>query len=230
MTYFLKKFFFIFLYRIFSWAAPQEGENIILQRIFGNYNKGFYVDIGAHHPIRFSNTFDLYKRGWTGINVEPNEEVIKLFKKNRPKDINLNIAISSKNKKFTYYNFRETALNTIDKKVSTLRTKQGFKIISKKSIHADTLENILDKYHIKNKKINLLKIDVEGHELEVLKSNNWNKYSPQVIVCELINIEFSKLFKNKVYIFLKKKNYFMYCKLLQNAFFFHKSFAKKLFK
>ena len=76
----------------------------------------------------------------------------------------------------------------------------------------------------------MLKIDVEGHELEVLKSNNWNKYSPNVIVCELINVDFSRLFKNKIYIYLKKRNYLLYCKLLQNAFFFHKSFAKKLFK
>ena len=207
MVFFFKKFFYIFFYKVFNFVAPQEGENIILERIFAKKYKGFFVDVGAHHPIRFSNTIDLYNRGWNGINIEPNDDIIRLFDKLRSRDTNINLGISSEIKKATYYKFREPALNTIDKKICDLRVKQGFKVISKKNIQITTLKKILDEQYKKKKfnKIDLLKIDVEGHELEVLKSNNWNKYSPQVIICELINVEFSKLFKNKVYIYLKKK-------------------------
>ena len=59
MFFFFKRFFYIILYRIFNFAAPQEGESIILDRMFPKKNKGFYIDIGAHHPIRFSITKSL---------------------------------------------------------------------------------------------------------------------------------------------------------------------------
>ena len=61
-------------------ALPQEGENAILRRLFP-YNNGFYVDIGAYHPLFFSNTSMLYKFGWSGINIEPNYVNFKKFKK-----------------------------------------------------------------------------------------------------------------------------------------------------
>ena len=56
----------------------QEGEDMILRRIFEEKN-GFYVDVGAHHPRRFSNTYYFYKQGWTGISIEPNPQAAKAF-------------------------------------------------------------------------------------------------------------------------------------------------------
>lgn len=229
MFFFLKRFFYIAFYRAFSFVAPQEGENIILERIFSKRNKGFYVDVGAHHPVRFSNTLNLYQKGWKGINIEPNEESVKTFKKMRPRDINLNLAISNMKNLCNYYKFRDPALNTTDIQICKLREKQGYKYIEKKIIQTQTLNQIFLEY-CKNKSIDLLKIDVEGNELDVLHSNNWNKFIPKVIICELINVDFEKLFKNKVYKFLKSHNYLLYCKLLQNSIFFHKSFSIKLFK
>jgi hypothetical protein len=60
-------------------SYSQEGEDMILNRIFEGKCQGFYVDIGAHHPRRFSNTYFFYKHGWTGINVEPNPDVVRIF-------------------------------------------------------------------------------------------------------------------------------------------------------
>jgi FkbM family methyltransferase len=227
--FFFKRFFYIFFYKAFNFVAPQEGENIILERIFAKQNKGFYVDVGAHHPVRFSNTLNLYQRGWLGINIEPNHKVIKNFKKMRARDINLNIAISTKKNSCNYYKFEEPALNTTDMQICKMREKQGYKCIEKKIVQTQTLNQIFLE-HCKNKSIDLLKIDVEGKELDVLQSNNWNKFIPKVIICELINVDFEKLLKNKVYKFLKSHNYLLYCKLLQNSIFFHKSFSIKLFK
>lgn len=76
-----------------------------------NY-KGFYVDIGAHHPFRFSNTAIFYKKGWRGINVEPTPEYYQKFKRYRSKDININIGVSDSNTKLTFYKFDEPALNS----------------------------------------------------------------------------------------------------------------------
>ena len=59
---------------------PKKVRIFFLYRIFEECKSGFYVDIGAHHPKRFSNTYFFYKRGWSGITVEPNSDAIKLFK------------------------------------------------------------------------------------------------------------------------------------------------------
>lgn len=71
----------------------QEGEDMVLRKIFKNQKKGFYVDIGAHHPKRFSNTHLLYKKGWKGINIDVTPGSIKLFNQLRPRDTNLELGV-----------------------------------------------------------------------------------------------------------------------------------------
>jgi hypothetical protein len=65
-------------------SYSQEGEDMILRRIFEGQEKGFYVDVGAHHPRRFSNTYYFYKLGWAGVNLEPNPDALIAFKADRP--------------------------------------------------------------------------------------------------------------------------------------------------
>ncbi|MCD7914177.1 MAG: hypothetical protein LUG96_02180 [Tannerellaceae bacterium] len=64
-----------------STSYSQEGEDIVLNFLFENKEgyKGFYVDIGTHHPFRFSNTAYFYKQGWQGINIEPTPGAIEVF-------------------------------------------------------------------------------------------------------------------------------------------------------
>ena len=95
-----------------------EGEDMILARIFEGKRDGFYVDVGAHHPKRFSNTYYFYKLGWNGINIDAMPNSMKAFKKERPRDINLELAINETNEKLTYYAFNDSALNGFSKDLS----------------------------------------------------------------------------------------------------------------
>ncbi len=95
-------------------SYSQEGEDMILQRILGDKKHGFYVDVGAHHPRRFSNTYLFYRRGWSGINIEPNPEAMNAFQVDRERDINLQFGIAEHAENLTYYFFDEPALNTFD--------------------------------------------------------------------------------------------------------------------
>ena len=52
------------------YSFSQEGEDLLIDRMFDGQSVGFYVDVGAHHPTRFSNTYLLYLRGWRGINID----------------------------------------------------------------------------------------------------------------------------------------------------------------
>lgn len=60
-------------------SFSQEGEDMLLDRFFMNQKDGFYVDVGAHHPERFSNTNYYYLRGWRGINIEADPSLMKEF-------------------------------------------------------------------------------------------------------------------------------------------------------
>ena len=79
---------------------------------------GFFVDVGAHHPQRFSNTYYFYLKGWSGINIDAMPGSMKIFDDLRSRDINLEIPISDKSEILTYYEFDEPALNSFSLSLS----------------------------------------------------------------------------------------------------------------
>lgn len=158
-------------------------EDIVIRHLCNKKN-GFFVDVGAHHPIRFSNTYQLSLKGWQGINIDPLPGCMGKFQKYRLHDINLEIGIDEKKSKLDYFSFTEPAYNTINKERAEFIIKNEISpFLGKKSIYIDTLKNIFDE-HLHGKKIDLLNIDVESKELDVLKSNDWNIYRPYIIVME----------------------------------------------
>jgi hypothetical protein len=93
-------------------------------RLFGNRDPDFYVDVGAHHPRRFSNTQYFYRQGWRGINIEPNPDGHALLKLFRRKDININCGVSDQEGTLPYYQFDEPALNTLDRDTALRQSKK----------------------------------------------------------------------------------------------------------
>lgn len=202
-----------------SWS--QEGEDLILSRYFENKKtKGFYVDVGAHHPLRFSNTYKFYKQGWHGINIDAMPGRMDLFNKLRPRDINLEKAVSDSKQIMTYYAFNEPALNGFSKELTEQRDGQAnIKIIFKKNIETSTLEEILDQYMPKDQNIDLLSVDVEGLDFAVLKSNNWVKYSPELILIEILGSTLDELLNKEAAIFLRQFGYTIYAKCVNTVIF-----------
>jgi len=205
-------------------SYSQEGEDMILQRFFEKQNTGFYVDVGAHHPRRFSNTYLFYKKGWSGINIDAMPNSMKRFNRSRPRDINIEKPISEKKQILTYYGFNEPALNGFSKELSEERNgKGGYFIKFTYDIETSTLEEILDNNLPDNQKIDFLSIDVEGLDFEVLKSNNFEKYKPKVILIEMLGISLSSIENNEVYKFLKNNNYSIYAKAVNTVIFINKN-------
>jgi len=164
------------------------GEDIFINKFFKNKKKGFYVDVGAYHPLDASNTQLLYKKkNWNGINIDVNPLSIELFKYLRKDDLNLNIGVSDK-KKFVKLYFRKkiNMLNTLSKKLAKIHFRNGFQ---EKTVKTNTLNNILELSKYKNKQIDFLNLDVEGNELNVLKSLNFKKYKPSLLCIEIHNHE-----------------------------------------
>ena len=182
------------------------GEDSFLVDYFKNTSNGRYIDIGSFHPFRGSNTYLLYKKGWSGINIDINKISIDLFKLARPNDINLNLAISDTNKKIKVYQTKDLGkMNTIDLKFASFFLK-NYHIKESRSYN---LNDILCKYNTnKNNRFELIDIDVEGSEYQILKGLNFKKYSFKLILVEthIFNLDF-KQESDKIHILLKSKNY-----------------------
>lgn len=206
--------------RFFRRSYSQEGEDIVLKSLFSDKKKGFYVDIGAHHPFRFSNTYLFYKQGWRGVNIDATPGSMELFRKYRPRDINIEMPISNNNKKVNYYMFDEPALNSFSTSLSKDRdvyTKYNIKRIIK--LKPKKLSVVLNKYIPKKTKIDFMSVDVEGFEYEVLVSNNWKKYSPKYLLVELLNYVQHTVDKDRVCSYLYSQKYEIVSKIGRTTLF-----------
>ena len=167
--------------------CAQEGEDVLVRRLLKEkYNeKGSYVDVGALHPLRFSNTAHYYMRGWNGINIEPNPNAIELFKTLRPRDVNISIAIGERGEA-TYYSFKEPAYNTFDEgQMEFAKTKT--ELLNTIYIKKKPLHEILSAHQDILNELIFFNIDVEGMELEVLKTNKWESYRPLLVLVEALD-------------------------------------------
>lgn len=201
-----------------SWS--QEGEDMVLRRIFEPKRNGFYVDVGAHHPKRFSNTYFFYRIGWTGINIDAMPGSMRLFNKWRPKDTNLEVGVAQQEGSLDYYIFNESALNGFSAELSEERNlaSSHYNVKEVIKVAVKPLWEILD-LHLGGRKIDFLSVDVEGLDLDVLKSNQWYKYRPTIVLAEILKSSLHDLDQDPIARFMKEQGYAVYAKQVNTVFF-----------
>jgi FkbM family methyltransferase len=169
-------------------SFSQEGEDLLVAKLLGlarGRRPGFYVDVGAFDPERFSNTLYFYQRGWRGINIDPAPGTLAKFSASRPLDVNLEIAISDTGREQDYFIFNDGALNGCNQKIASLRNGYfGFQILRSLKIPSRRLDAVLDQHLPQGSPIDFLTIDVEGNDLDVLRSNSWDRYRPLLVLAE----------------------------------------------
>jgi len=167
--------------------------DLLINYYFKDKQKGVYLDVGCQHPISNNNTYLLYKKGWSGINIDLDFKSIQLFNLARGKDVNINAAVSSgKFTKELFFYHDKSAINTIEKKIADY---QSAKVKEVRSVVTETLDNILTANLIN--KVDYLNIDVEGHEIDVLNGFDINRFSPDIVSIEFLDLAMKKLeFKN----------------------------------
>ncbi|MEP0982929.1 FkbM family methyltransferase [Leptolyngbya sp. FACHB-17] len=200
-------------------SYSQEGEDLILHRVFETVDRGFYVDVGAHHPKRFSNTFIFYQRGWSGINIDAMPGSMEPFKRLRPRDINVEAAIASSPREMTFFVFDDPALNCFGRELAERRWQGAYSLKQEIQIVTQTLEEVLHSHLPTGQKINFLSIDVEGLDLEVLQSNDWSAFRPEYILAECAEMDLEQIQKGSVYQFLAERGYSLFAKTLSTAVF-----------
>jgi FkbM family methyltransferase len=150
---------------------------------------GFYVDVGCHHPFRYSNTHLLHRfRGWRGLNIDADPRAIELFNKARPNDKNINVGVGLSDCAKEFAVFKDGAVNTFDEALR-LQQSRTFELLSITTVRTLPLATILDEHMPHGVVIDYLNIDCEGLDLEIVQSNDWSKYRPQLVTIEVHDLD-----------------------------------------
>jgi FkbM family methyltransferase len=204
-----------------SRSYSQEGEDLVLRRLFDRTPTGIYLDVGAHHPFRFSNTCLLHQRGWRGINIDPRPGSMTLFEKFRPRDINLEIGVARARGKMKYFMFKEPAYNTFDVQQVSDQRKSGREPMSTVEVECVPLSQILDQHlgRLGSDPLDLLTVDAEGLDLDVLQSNDWTRFRPRAVVVEILGTDVSGACDSPIGRYCSSVGYELFAKLHHSAVF-----------
>lgn len=173
------------IYQAATVTFAQNGEDLVILGLVGSEfdNKGIYVDIGAYHPFRFSNTFLLYLHGWRGVNIDANPDAVELFDRLRPDETNIRALVDCTEGKRYYTYFAEPAYNSI-RESSAPPANPPSEMIGSEEIETQEINKLL-LLHVGDKKFDFLNLDMEGVDLSVLKSIDFSRFRPKVIAIEI---------------------------------------------
>ena len=178
-------------YAVFAKAAKrpsfsQNGEDLFLREHFGN-RQGVYIDIGGNHPLSLSNTYLLYRMGWSGLVVEPIRRLCAKHRRFRPRDIQVNAAVGDTSGNLTFYEMVPSCLSTCDlSEVEHAVSARSARLMREYSVPVVTLAELY-RTHLSSRTVSLLSIDTEGHDMAVLRGNDWKILRPEVVICEAMN-------------------------------------------
>jgi FkbM family methyltransferase len=206
-----------------SVSFSQSGEDLIIRFIFNalRITEPTYLDIGAYHPIHFSNTYLFYKNGSCGVCVEPDPQLIAAFRRRRPWDICINIGIGVGQKTTAdFYILSSKTLNTFSKSEAEKYAGYGQLIEKVIPIPLATINEILNNY-FSEKAPNFISLDIEGLDLEVIKTLDFSKYRPEVFCIETLTYTEDKTEEkvSQIVDYMKSKDYFVYADTYINTIF-----------
>ncbi len=162
-------------------AYAQNGEDVVLARLFDRQETGHYLDVGAWDPVVDSVTKHFYDRGWRGVNVEPHPDSAARLRDERPGDVTLELALSRRAGTATLHVDRagRSGLSTLDGRTARRVLDEGESAVR---VRTSTLAAVVGE-HVPWP-VDFVKIDVEGHERAVIAGADWTRFRPRVVVVE----------------------------------------------
>lgn len=229
----LRKLYSGYLFKHTRISYSQNGEDIIIKDLFSRIGiqKPTYLDIGANEPFLISNTYLLYSKGSKGVCIEPNPYLFNKLKAKRKRDIHINAGVSfNMQTEADFYQFPENAsgLGTFSKEEALFWETTGNALVGKHKIKAVirtplvNINDIMGQYFTPHP--NLLSLDVEGLDLDILKTIDFGRFRTEVICVETLGYaKDNREIKNKPLIdFLLSKDYFLYADTYINSIFCRK--------
>jgi FkbM family methyltransferase len=198
-------------------SFAQEGEDLILERLFERQPAGIYVDVGAHHPVRFSNTYLLYRRGWHGVNIDAAPGSMAAFDRMRPRDVNLEVGVTARAETRDLYVFNEPALNTFDADRARSLERPPYRITGVHPVRCAPLAELLREHAIGE--IDLLSVDAEGFDFEVLQTVAWEVARPRVVITEHFSRDLADVMASELHAYLTARGYRFTAKTVNSLFY-----------
>ena len=198
-------------------SYAQTGEDRIIIALFHGVADGFFVDVGCNEPQTKSNTFELYKRGWRGINIDGNPKLIEKFHRLRPRDKSLCQLISSEEKELVFTTFKESLVSSVSAE-HVEQWKKEREVESETRVLAVPLAKVLREQRAPAR-FQLLSIDVEGHDWEVLTSFSLDEFRPRLIVIEMHKFDFTNPHSDRIYRYLNENGYRLVSYAVMNGYF-----------
>jgi FkbM family methyltransferase len=234
---FLKKILVNTFFRHLRRSYSQSGEDIIITDLFTRLgiDKPSYLDIGANEPMAASNTYRMYSRGSSGVCVEPNPVMYNKLLAKRKRDIIINAGVAfDDQREAPFYIFPEKVhgLNTFSKKEVDFWEHTGNIAVGKYKPEKVISMKLVDINELISKHFtpwpNFVSIDVEGLDLEILRTIDWVRFQPEVFCTETLWFgEDDKELKNAELIsFMESKGYFTYADTYINTIFCKKTAYK----
>lgn len=194
-------------------SFSQFGEDLVVLAVlqmYGRSENGFYVDVGALNPWFCSNTALLHRdHGWHGLNIDASEGAVDEFMKERPGDVNLQVLVGLEERDVNYYVFDHPGVNTADPVMQLQQTgeRSPFKHLRTDVLRTRPLRAVLNDSLPPNTEIGFMSVDVEGMDLEVLQSNDWERFRPFVLAVETHGMDCSRPANNPTNQFLEGIDY-----------------------
>ena len=164
-------------------SYAQQAEDVVLWRAFRDVTAGFYIDVGANHPVDDSVTKLFYDRGWHGINIEPQPSMFAALVDARQRDVNLNVAASDRAGRLVLHEVPSASgLSTFDLTLACTYREMADRDVVEREVEVVTLQSVVDEHAPAT--VEFLKVDVEGHEEQTLRGIDLSRFRPRVIVIE----------------------------------------------
>jgi FkbM family methyltransferase len=206
-----------------SWSI--EGEDVVckflMDHLFGGtITNHFFIDVGAHHPYRLSNTYLLYKEGWRGINIEPNPDFISEFERIRPEDLTLNVALADHGGVLSYCRFSDPLLNGFfeEEELETKIRQDNLIFLGKTNVPAIGVREFLTTY-VNDKAVDFVNMDVEGFEPHILANWDWQQFRPKLICIEIHGPSIEYVQGHSVHHILRDNGYVFISRIWQSSIF-----------
>jgi FkbM family methyltransferase len=166
-------------------SYAQNREDVLLNRVFPGPD-GFYVDVGAAHPVSHSVTKWFSDNGWRGVNVEPLEVFSKALIEDRPRDVTLNVAVGERAGEMALYEVPScVGWATTDPATAGAIRATG-REVQPRPVRVMTLAEVCEAHA--SRAIDFLKIDVEGGERAVIAGADFTRWRPRVLVIEATEV------------------------------------------
>lgn len=170
--------------RLVHRSYSQHGEDRLAWHLLGRQPRGTFVDLGANDPVRLSNTYLLYRRGWRGLAVDASADHAGRWAAIRPADRFVVAGVGPATPAAPFYVHAASALSTFSAEHSDRAVAEGHPRVAVRQVPVRALADLLDE-HLGDRPIDFLSLDLEGADVEALASNDWHRFRPRLICVEV---------------------------------------------